>query len=171
MSSTNVIERTIERCSVLLVDDNQYSRKLTRMLLANIGIKKVHEATDGIAGLEAIRSLVPDIVMLDWEMPLLNGAELVRIVRSPGVFPTPDVPIIIVSGYGERWRVHEAMRLGVHEFLVKPVSAKALRDRVLSIVVKPRQTIQFGEYYGPEPRGRFAPGLPPGAADASTAVA
>ncbi len=76
----------------------------------------------------------------------------------------PDVPIIMVSGYGERWRVLEAMRLGVHEFLVKPVSAKALRDRVLSIVAKPRQTIQFGKYYGPEPRGRFAPAPTAGAA-------
>ncbi len=75
MSSTNAIEQAIERCSVLLVEDNHYSRKLIRMLLANIGIKKVHEATDGIAGLEAIRSVAPDIVFLDWEMPLLNGAE------------------------------------------------------------------------------------------------
>ena len=57
--------------------------------------------------------------MLDWEMPLLNGAELVRIVRSPGVFPMPDIPIIMLTGHGERWRVVEAARLGVNEFLLQ----------------------------------------------------
>jgi PleD family two-component response regulator len=155
MGSSNRIDKIVETCSVLIVDDNQYSRKLIRMLLANIGIKKVHEAADGLAGLEAIRGIGPDIVILDWEMPLLNGAELVRIVRSPGVFPMPDIPIIMISGHGERWRVVEAMRLGVNEFLIKPVSAKALRDRMLSILAKPRPTVQCGRYYGPEPRGRF----------------
>jgi two-component system chemotaxis response regulator CheY len=155
MGSSNRIAKIVESCSVLVVDDNHYSRKLIRMLLANIGIKKVHEAADGLACLEAIRAVGPDVVILDWEMPLLNGAELVRIVRSPGVFPMPDIPIVMISGHGERWRVVEAMRLGVNEFLIKPVSAKALRDRMLSILAKPRRTVQCGHYYGPEPRGRF----------------
>ena len=156
MSGRTASDQLVEACSVLVVDDNQYSRKVIRMLLTNLGIKKVHEASDGIAGLEAIRSVGPDMVILDWEMPLLNGAELVRIVRSPGVFPMPDIPIIMISGHGERWRVVEAMRLGVNEFLVKPVSAKALRDRMLSILLAPRPTVQNGQYYGPEPRGRVA---------------
>ena len=64
----------------------------------------------------------------------------------------PDVPIIMLSGYGERWRVVEAMRLGVNEYLIKPVSAKALYDRLVSITLQPRPTVQLGDYYGPEPR-------------------
>src|SRR6476646_468938 len=87
-------------------------RKVIRNILVNLGVKNVHEAADGIAGLEAIRMFAPDLVILDWEMPLLNGAELVRIVRSPGVFPVPDVPIIMLTGHVERWRVIEASRLG-----------------------------------------------------------
>ena len=85
-------------------------------------------------------------------MPLLNGAELVRIVRSPGVFPVPDVPIIMLSGHGERWRVLEAVQLGVNEYLIKPVSAKALYDRLVTITIQPRPTVQLGDYYCPEPR-------------------
>jgi DNA-binding response OmpR family regulator len=92
------------------------------------------------------------VVILDWEMPLLSGAELVRIVRSPGVFPIPDVPIIMLSGYGERWRVVEAVKLGVNEYLVKPVSAKALYDRLVSITMQPRPAVQLGDHYGPQPR-------------------
>ena len=91
-------------------------------------------------------------MILDWEMPLLNGPEFVRIVRSPGVFPMPDIPIIMLSGYGERWRIIEAVRLGVNEFLCKPVSAKSLFERLISIVVKPRPSVHMGNYHGPEPR-------------------
>src|SRR5271170_3734589 len=142
----------IQSLAVLVVDDNQYMRKMIRNLLVNCGIKDVYEAADGIEALDAIRTISPDVVILDWEMPLLSGAELVRIVRSPGVFPTPDVPIIMLSGHGERWRVVEAVRLGVNEYLVKPVSAKALYDRLVTITLQPRPTVQLGEYYGPEPR-------------------
>jgi len=150
--SKSDLEAMIQDLSILIVDDNQYMRKIVRNLLVNIGVRKVYEASDGIAGLDAIRIVTPDIVILDWELPLLNGAEFVRIVRSPGVFPVPDVPIIMLSSHGERWRVVEAVRLGVNEYLRKPVSAQALLDRMTSIVARPRPVVQLGDYYGPEPR-------------------
>ena len=153
--SSDNFEQIIQAVDVLVVDDNLFMRKLIRNLLVNVGVKNVHEAGDGITGLEAIRTLSPDIVVLDWEMPFLNGAELVRIVRSPGVFPVPDVPIIMLSGHGERWRVVEAARLGVNEYLRKPISAKALLDRLVTILAKPRPMVQLGSYYGPEPRKQF----------------
>jgi len=146
------IQGMVTGLRILVVDDSQYMRKLVRNLLINVGVKNVHEASDGIAGLEAIRTILPDVVILDWEMPLLSGAELVRIVRSPGVFPIPDVPIIMLSAHGERWRVVEAVKLGVNEYLVKPVSAKALYDRLVSITMQPRPAVQLGDYYGPQPR-------------------
>ena len=142
----------IQALCVLVVDDNQYMRKMIRNLLVNCGVKDIYEAGDGITALDTIRTVGPDVVILDWEMPLLSGAELVRIVRSPGVFPMPDVPIIMLSGFGERWRVVEAARLGVNEYLIKPVSAKAIYDRLVSITVQPRPTVRLGDYYGPEPR-------------------
>jgi two-component system chemotaxis response regulator CheY len=151
------IEFLIRSLVVLVIDDNQFMRKIVRNLLLNIGVKEVYEASDGIAGLDAIRTVAPDIVILDWELPMLNGAEFVRIVRSPGVFPMADVPIIMLSSYGERWRVLEAMKLGVNEYLKKPVSAQQLLDRFIAILAKPRATVQVGDYYGPEPR-RFLPG-------------
>ena len=142
----------IQALCIVVVDDNQHMRKMIRTLLVNCGIKDICEAPDGIAALDLIRTVGPDVVILDWEMPLLSGAELVRIVRSPGVFPIPDVPIIMLSGYGERWRVVEAVKLGVNEYLVKPVSAKALYDRLVSITMQPRPAVQLGDYYGPQPR-------------------
>jgi len=146
------IEKLLGSIEVLIVDDNAYIRKVVRNLLVGFGVKNVHEAVDGIAGLEAIRTLAPTLVILDWEMPLLNGAELVRIVRAPGVFPLPEIPIIMLTGHVERWRVLEAVKLGVNEFLRKPVSGQALLDRILSILLKPRSMVRVGDYYGPEPR-------------------
>lgn len=140
-------EFLIHQLSVLVVDDSAFMRKIVRNLLGNIGVKKLFEAADGIAALELIREVSPDVVILDWEMPLLNGPELVRIVRSPGVFPTPDIPIIMLTAHGEHWRIVESVKLGVNEFLCKPVSAKTLFDRLISIVVKPRESVQVGEYY------------------------
>lgn len=152
MVESRHVEFLIQQLRVLVVDDNAFMRKMVRSLLNNIGVKKIYEAADGIAGLEQIRAMAPDVIVLDWEMPLLNGPELVRIVRSPGVFPTPDIPIIMLTAHGERSRIVEAVRLGVNEFLCKPVSAKMLTDRLISILAKPRTNVQLGDYYGPEPR-------------------
>jgi two-component system chemotaxis response regulator CheY len=146
------VEKLVHSVEVLIVDDNQFMRKVVRNLLVNLGVKNIHEAGDGIGGLEAIRMFAPDIVILDWEMPLLNGAELARIVRSPGVFPVPDVPIIMLTGHVQRWRIDEAQRLGINEFLKKPVSGKALLDRIVAILAHPRPMVRRGDYYGPEPR-------------------
>lgn len=154
--SKSDVEALIQDLSILIVDHNQYMRKIVRTLLINIGVRKVYEASDGIAGLDAIRIVTPDVVIIDWELPLLNGAEFVRIVRSPGVFPFSDVPIIMLSAHGERWRVVEAVRIGVNEYLRKPVSGQALLDRLTSIVAKPRPVVQLGDYYGPEPRKLIA---------------
>lgn len=154
-ASASTLGKLIQTIEILIVDDNQYMRKVVRNLLVNLGVKNVHEASDGISGLDAIRMYAPDVVILDWEMPLLNGAELVRIVRSPGVFPVADVPIVMLTGHGERWRVLEAARLGVNELLVKPVSGKALLDRIVSIIAKPRRMVRLGGYYGPQPRKLF----------------
>jgi len=160
-------EYLIQQLAVLVVEDNPFMRSLVRNMLSHIGVGKVHEAGDGIAALEIIRAVSPDLIVLDWEMPLLNGPELVRIVRSPGVFPLPDIPIIMLTAHGERWRVAEAAKLGVNEFLCKPVSARALLDRILSILLKPRESIHLGEYYGPVPRHPASAKAGPAAADAS----
>lgn len=145
-------ELLIKQLHVLLVDDSAFIRSIVRGMLNNIGVKRVTEAGDGLAALGKIREETPDVIILDWEMPLLNGSEFVRIVRSPGEFPTPDIPIIMLTGHGEEWRIREAVGIGVNEFLCKPVSAKALLECLVSITLKPRANVRLGSYYGPEPR-------------------
>ena len=145
-------EKLIEKLALLVVDESQYTRKLTRMMLMNIGAKTIYEAADGVAALDIIRTANPDVAIIDWELPVLSGPQVIRIVRSPEVFPKPHLPIIMLTACAQRSHVSEAMRLGVHEFLLKPTSPRALQDRLLSILVKPRAMVQIVKYYVPEPR-------------------
>ncbi len=146
------IDRRIQGLNILIVDGNSYMRRLTRMMLMNLGAKSVMEASDGLAALEAIRTCDPDVMFIDWDMPVLNGMEVMRIVRSPGVFPRPNIPIVMLTNRAQRSSVLEALRTGVHEFLLKPTSPKALHDRLMSILVKPRRMLRLGDFYVPEPR-------------------
>ncbi|MGB9348930.1 MAG: response regulator [Pseudolabrys sp.] len=140
------IEKMLQGLTILV------QRRLTRTMLTNLGAKSVLEAPDGLAALEAIRTADPDVMLLDWDMPVLNGIEVLRIVRSPGVFPRPNLPVIILATRAQRTHVNEALRAGANEFLLKPTSPKALCDRLTSIVLKPRPMVKLGTFYVPQPR-------------------
>jgi DNA-binding response OmpR family regulator len=154
-AATRSLQKTIEAMKVLVVDDEQYMRKVVRTMLLAIGVKIIYEAEDGHAGLESICRHQPDLVIVDWEMPGLDGSAFVRMIRSPKTFPFPDVPIIMLSGHGDRWRVVEAAKLGAHEYLLKPVSTRALHERIAAILTIPRPFITLDGYYGPAPRKFF----------------
>ena len=128
---------SIVRAKILVVDHEYHTRKSIRSLLQAMGCRKIHEASDAVSGLEAIHALEPDVVLLDWGITGMEAAEFVRSLRSGTAYPDANVPIIMLAGHPERWRVLEAVRLGVHEFLLKPVSRAALRDRMLSALAKP----------------------------------
>jgi two-component system chemotaxis response regulator CheY len=149
---------------ILIVDDEHYTRKVIRTLLITIGVRSIQEAANGHAGLDAITTFGPDIVLVDWEMPGLDGPGFVRAVRSPDTFSHPDVPIIMLTAHGERSRVMEAARLGVHEYLLKPASSQGLQSRILSVITQPRRMVRRGDYYGPEPRKStsYKPAFDPG---------
>jgi two-component system chemotaxis response regulator CheY len=152
MTETKDLPALFAATKILIVDDEHYMRKVVRTLLISIGVSTIYEATDGPSGLETIRTMAPDVVIVDWNMPGLDGASFVRMVRSPDTFPYPNVPIIMLTGHGDRSRVIEAVKIGVNEFLLKPVSTKSLHDRLLAVLANPRPIVQSGLYYGPVPR-------------------
>lgn len=140
------------RLRFLLVDDNNHMRRIIRALLHGFGVREAYEAEDGAAGLEAFSSYSPDIVITDWAMPIFDGIELTRMIRQPDTSANPYVPIIMVTGHAEKRRVIEARDAGVTEFLVKPISAKALYQRIVSVVATPRPFIRTKTYFGPDRR-------------------
>ena len=144
-------EPRLSKLRVLVIDDQHNMRKVIRTMLAALGIGNVFEATNGAHGLDLISETKPHVIVLDWDMPLLNGLEFMRLVRRPD-YEHSDIPIIMITGHAERWRVLEAARLGVHEFLLKPVSTHALRDRIFSILNTPRPMVRLQDTLLPSPR-------------------
>ncbi len=146
------IDTLIQNLSIVVADKNQFTRRLTRQMLTNLGCRNIIEAQDGFVAVEAIRASKPDVLLLDWKLPILSGEEVIRMVRSPGVFPRPDLPIIIHTDQTEKRNVLKALRAGVHEFLAKPTSPAALRDKLIAVIAKPRPMVTLGAFYVPEPR-------------------
>lgn len=152
--SSNRTDAAIEKAVILLAERNAYTRRLTRTMLINSGVRTIYEASDGAAVLDLIAKVSPDVLILDWDLPVLNGPEVTRVIRSPGIFPAASLPIIMLTELGLRSRVAAAVRLGVHEILVKPVSPKALRERLIGVLLAPRPMVRSGNHYIPMPYRR-----------------
>lgn len=152
MSSNKFARELIQDLAILVVDHNAHMRRITRMMLINLGAKSVYEAADGLAALEVVRTSDPDVMVIERDVPVLNAPELLRIMRSPDLFPRPDLPVIMLTNSVRREEVMEALRLGAHELLVRPTSPKLLQDRLVSVMTNPRPMVKIGPYYVPQPR-------------------
>jgi two-component system, chemotaxis family, chemotaxis protein CheY len=152
----DMIRIDFNRLRFLVIEDNAHMRRILRTLLYGFGSREVYEAEDGAAGLEAFVHYVPDIVITDWAMPIFDGLELTQMIRQPGANANPYVPIIMLSGHSEKKRVIASRDAGVTEFLAKPISAKALYQRILNIVINPRPFIKSKSYFGPDRRRNTA---------------
>src|SRR3984893_14926006 len=137
------------RLRFLAIDDNANMRRILRPLLHGFGAREVYEAEDGAAGLEAFTHYMPDIVLADWVMPIFDGLELTQMIRQQGANANPYVPIIMLTGHSEKKRVVVARDAGVTEFLAKPISAKALYERIINVVANPRTLVKTKTYSGP----------------------
>ena len=145
-------EEMIRAASVLIADRSQFARRLTRNMLVTLGARSVIDAADGAAALEAISSNKPDVLIIDWDLPVLSGIEVIKKIRSPETFPYPDLPILMLTMHTERRYVVQALGHGANEFLAKPTSTMALKDRLISVLCRGRTMVKLGEFYVPAPR-------------------
>ena len=128
---------------VLLADGRLYSRALMRSMLLQLDIKAVHEAVDGAAAIDVICAVNPDVMIVDWDLPVLNVREVLRMVRTSSAIPNPNLPIIVVSSSGQSADVHDAIKLGAQHFMVRPISPKMLEQRLRSIVKAARKARSY----------------------------
>jgi putative two-component system response regulator len=118
------------RYTVLVVDDDPTARLFFRRLLDDAGYV-VKEAVDGAAALQAISALSPDVVLLDIELPEIDGFEVCRRVRQNAA--TRLTPVIIVTGFQALEQRIEGLEAGADDFLTKPVDQRELLARVRSL--------------------------------------
>jgi len=131
---------------LLLVDDEPSLREPLAEYLARQGFV-VRQAEDAAKARSALLEETPDLVLLDIMMPGEDGLSLCRYLAE-----AKNLPVIMLTTRAQRSYVHEALRAGANEFLLKPTSPKALCDRLTSIVFKPRPMMKLGNDYVPEPR-------------------
>jgi len=112
---------------VLVVDDSLTVRKITTRLLSREGFR-VESAKDGVDALEKMHDLVPDVVLLDVEMPRMDGFELARVMRADERLKA--VPIIMITSRTADKHRNRAMELGVNAYLGKPYQEQQLLEHI-----------------------------------------
>jgi two-component system, chemotaxis family, chemotaxis protein CheY len=130
--------RDLSSLRVLLVDDNRHMLTLMHRVLAAMRIKIVHEMADATEAFKDLKHLAPDLVFVDWVMEPLDGHEFVRMVRTSPESPCPNVPIIMVTGHTEEFRIKAAVAAGVNGFLAKPISPQMVYQRICNVLDDPR---------------------------------
>src|SRR5262245_51781571 len=116
---------------VLIVDDNRASRDLVRAILKGSPYEIV-EASHGQEALEKIRKEKPDLVLLDIDMPLLDGFAVVRHIREDACLA--DLPVLAVTAFAMEGDREKALATGFTDYVTKPVQARMLRKQVRELL-------------------------------------
>src|SRR5476649_1133824 len=132
-------------------------RVLLAEILKAVGVRDIHEAGDGAAGLQMLRNHPIDIIMTDLSMQPLDGIDFVRLLRRSPDSPNQMCPVIMITGHSTMGRVLEARNAGVNEFLAKPLTARGVVERITQVVDNPRPYVKTAEYFGPDRRRRADP--------------
>ncbi len=114
--------------NVLLVDDSATMRKIVRRKIKEVGfvVDEFIEAGDGKQALEVVFNNSVDLILLDWNMPVMNGLEFIQALRS--IELPKRIPVIMVTTEGSHEKVNEAIKSGVDGHILKPIDAEQLRD-------------------------------------------
>lgn len=117
----------------LIVDDSRYVRSYLRGLLQETGID-CEEAGDGQEALDRIHSgLRVDLAFVDWNMPVMNGLEMLHRLRAEG---HTDLKAIMVTTEGEKDHILRALAAGADEYLMKPFDREALHEKLMLLGVR-----------------------------------
>jgi two-component system chemotaxis response regulator CheY len=112
----------------LIVDDSRVLRRILGAYLQQLGFQ-VHEASNGREALQLLQtSALPDVVLVDWNMPEMNGLEFIQAVRSDDRFQ--ELPLIMVTTELEMDHVSTALTIGATEYVMKPFSKESIADKL-----------------------------------------
>ena len=117
---------------ILVVDDLAVMRLLVRNNLRSMGIEHVALAANGREALDMLQKWRFDIVVTDWNMPLMDGLELLKHIRTSKTYR--HVPVVLITAEGERSQVRNAIEAGVTEFLIKPFSFGAFQRKIQRVI-------------------------------------
>jgi two-component system chemotaxis response regulator CheY len=131
---------------ILVVEDEHFMRMLAVQALESVGFRTVHEAEDGEDALGVMAKEDIDLLLTDIEMQPLNGLELAKRVRAGQTPLRRSTPVVFLSGLGDVATLTAASELDVHGFMVKPMSANQIRDKIdeaLKLEVRLREPLLY----------------------------
>jgi len=117
----------------LVVDDSSTMRRIIKNTLGRLGHKEILEAEDGAKAWEVMEQNDDiDILVTDWNMPEMNGLELVKKVRAEDKYS--EMPIIMVTTEGGKSEVITALKAGVNNYIVKPFTPQVLQEKLEAVL-------------------------------------
>ncbi len=141
----------------MVVDDSSFALDLTTQALMGFGIRTRHACLGAAEAMEILKEQNIDLLVVDCEMPGIDGFELVRWLRRSGLEPNAFVPVIMTAAHIRRPRVTEARDCGASFIITKPFSATTLLERIVWVARDGRPFLEVGDYFGPDRRFRTAP--------------
>ncbi|MBP6672220.1 MAG: response regulator [Bacteroidetes bacterium] len=117
--------------NVLLIDDDDAHRVFLRQAFSKKLNATVMEAKNGVEALRVLEKLVPDVIMLDLWMPVMNGQDFLEKLRIEERWK--DIPVIIMSALRDKDIVQKLLKLKISDYMVKPITVEQLTDRISKI--------------------------------------
>jgi two-component system chemotaxis response regulator CheY len=113
--------------SALVIDDSRATRSLLGRLLSSLGFT-IEEAGDGHEGLSHLESALPDLVLVDWNMPIMDGLEFIKAVRAEPTYER--LTVMMVTSENDPVHITRALMAGADEYAIKPMTRDALADKL-----------------------------------------
>jgi len=117
--------------AILVVDDFGTMRRIIKNILREIGFSNVTEADDGSTGWTEIKKNTFDLIVTDWNMPIMTGLELLQKIRATP--ETQHLPVLMVTAETKKEQIITAAQAGVNGYIVKPFNAGTLKDKLTLI--------------------------------------
>ncbi|KIM09123.1 MAG: chemotaxis protein CheY [Sulfurovum sp. PC08-66] len=118
---------------LLVVDDSSTMRRIIKNTLSRLNYNDVIEGEHGLEAWEYLdKNADIDMLITDWNMPEMNGLELVKKVRADARFS--DMPIIMVTTEGGKTEVITALKAGVNNYIVKPFTPQVLKEKLQAVI-------------------------------------
>ena len=119
---------------VLIIDDSRTMRNIVKSVLTTMRVTATEEAGDGEEGLRKTTAFGPDLILCDWNMPVMDGLTFVKNLRATG----NKAPVVMVTTEAEKSRVMEAIKAGVNNYAVKPFTPESLSKVIIATMEKAR---------------------------------
>ena len=116
---------------ILVVDDHESMRRIEKQILNDLGYKNVDMADDGSTALPMLQAGSYDFVISDWNMPKMEGLDLLKAIRADSRIS--KTPVLLVTAESKKEKIIEAAQAGVNDYVVKPFNAEILKAKIARI--------------------------------------